>query len=53
MNFNNKVFESAVRYIDADTQELQILRENKGRTGIYQWSYKETGKIYRFSDKFK
>ncbi len=46
MNFNNKVFEPVVIYIDVDTLKSQILKVNKGKAGIYQWTHKESNKIY-------
>nr|YP_009568430.1 hypothetical protein [Drechslerella brochopaga]QBL02512.1 hypothetical protein [Drechslerella brochopaga] len=33
-------------YENADTQKLQILNENKNKSGIYQWKNIETGKTY-------
>jgi len=33
-------------YENADTQKMQILKENKGKSGVYRWVNKETGKSY-------
>jgi|SRR5690606_10474746 len=33
-------------YSNADTDKLQILSDNKGKAGIYQWTHKESGKKY-------
>ena len=33
-------------YSNADTQKLQILKENKGKSGVYRWVNKETGGSY-------
>jgi group I intron endonuclease len=33
-------------YSNADENKLQILLDNKGKTGIYQWTHLESGKIY-------
>src|SRR5690606_35701187 len=31
---------------NVDTEKLQILLDNKAKSGIYQWTHKESGKIY-------
>jgi uncharacterized protein YqjF (DUF2071 family) len=33
-------------YSNAETDKLQIFTDNKGKTGIYLWTHKESGKIY-------
>jgi hypothetical protein len=33
-------------YANADIQKMQILKENKGKSGVYRWVNKETGKSY-------
>jgi group I intron endonuclease len=33
-------------YSNANTDKSTILLDNKNRTGIYQWTHKESGKIY-------
>src|SRR5688572_7336099 len=33
-------------YNNADTDKLQILTENKGKSGIYQWTHIESNKSY-------
>ena len=33
-------------YYNIETEKPQILSDNKGKTGIYQWKHKESGKIY-------
>jgi group I intron endonuclease len=35
-----------VVYNNADTQKTSILSENRGKSGVYRWIYKETGKFY-------
>ena len=38
-------------YINADIQKLDILRDNKNKSGIYCWENKITGKLYIGSAK--
>lgn len=33
-------------YSNSDTQKVQILQENKGKSGIYRWTNLENGKSY-------
>jgi group I intron endonuclease len=33
-------------YTNAETDKSQILSDNKGKAGIYQWTHKKSGKIY-------
>ena|SRR5690606_7107214 len=33
-------------YNNAETDKLQILSDNKGKAGIYQWTHLESGKKY-------
>jgi group I intron endonuclease len=33
-------------YNNAETDKLQILSDNKGLSGIYMWTHKESGKLY-------
>jgi len=35
-----------ILYNNAETEKLQILSDNKGKTGIYMWIHKESGKRY-------
>jgi hypothetical protein len=35
-----------ILYNNAETDKLQILSDNKGKTGIYMWIHKESGKRY-------
>jgi group I intron endonuclease len=48
--FNSDVLLSlsipAVTYNNAEGEKNTVLTENKGKAGIYQWTYKELGKIY-------
>jgi hypothetical protein len=44
-NSNNK-FTPAVIYSNALIAKSQILKDNKGKTGIYQWTHLESGKFY-------
>lgn len=37
---------SIIIYSNAETDKLQILKDNKGLSGVYKWQHKETGKIY-------
>jgi len=37
---------SAIIYNNTDTSKSQILKDNFDRTGIYQWTHIESGKIY-------
>ncbi|BDC33828.1 hypothetical protein EMPS_mp15 (mitochondrion) [Entomortierella parvispora] len=43
---NNTIFSPIVFYDNTNTDKSRILSENKGKTGIYQWTHKESGKIY-------
>lgn len=45
-NNNNGSFMPVIIYDNADIDKLQILSSNKGKTGIYQWKHKGSGKIY-------
>jgi len=43
-------------YSNADENKLQILLDNKGKTGIYQWTHKESalaGRLGSFKIYFK
>lgn len=31
-------------YLNADTDKLQILKDNKGKAGVYLFTHKESGK---------
>jgi hypothetical protein len=45
--FQDSVLAAAgIIYLNAETDKKTILLENKGRAGIYQWTHKESGKIY-------
>ena len=33
-------------YLDADLQKVSIVKDNKGKAGIYRWTNKNNGKIY-------
>jgi len=51
MNFstnstNGNNIKPAVVYDNADTQKLQILKENKNKSGVYRWVNIETGESY-------
>lgn len=35
-----------ILYNNAETERLQILSDNKRKTGIYMWIHKESGKTY-------
>lgn len=43
---NKGSFSPFIIYNNADTEKLIILKDNAGKTGIYQWTHKESGKIY-------
>jgi|ERR1700761_5650202 len=38
--------QSVIIYSNAEIERLQILSDNKGKTGIYLWTHKESGKMY-------
>jgi len=40
------LYEPVIVYSNADTDKLQILTDNKGKTGIYLWIHKELNKKY-------
>src|SRR5690349_16541872 len=37
---------AVIIYSNAETDKLQILKDNKGKAGIYQWTHIESGKTY-------
>lgn len=43
---NNTTFILIVFYDNINTDRSRILSDNKEKTGIYQWTHKESGKIY-------
>jgi len=44
---NNGNLSATIRvYLNAETDKSTILSDHKGKTGIYQWTHKESGKIY-------
>jgi hypothetical protein len=45
-NNNNGSLVPVIIYNNADIDRLKILSDNKGKTGIYQWTHNESGKIY-------
>jgi hypothetical protein len=52
-NKNLNYLGSVVSYSNAYTLKKQILSENKGKSGIYHWINRESGKTYIGSYKFK
>jgi hypothetical protein len=59
-NNKNPITPVAV-YLDAAASKSQILKDNKGKSGVYRWTNKENGKTYigssvdigrRFSEYF-
>lgn len=42
----NGSFTPVIIYDNADTNKVMILRDNKGKTGVYQWTHKESGRVY-------
>jgi group I intron endonuclease len=42
----NGSFTLVIIYDNADTNKVMILKDNKGKARIYQWTHKESGKIY-------
>lgn len=44
-NKNNNLF-VPITYLNAETDKKKILKENKGKTGIYQWTHKDSNKRY-------
>jgi hypothetical protein len=43
---NNGSFVPVIIYNNAKTDKSRILSDLKGKAGIYQWTYKESGKFY-------
>jgi len=39
-------FVPLITYDNAETDKDRILKDNKGKTGIYQWTHRESGKVY-------
>jgi group I intron endonuclease len=42
----NLLTAAVIVYSNAETDKSKILFDNKGKTGIYQWTHKGSGKIY-------
>lgn len=42
----NGSFTPVIIYDNADTNKVMILKDNKGKAGVYQWTHKESGKFY-------
>jgi group I intron endonuclease len=42
----NLPHQPVIIYNNADTERLQILKDNKGKSGLYLWTHRETGKRY-------
>lgn len=40
----NLPYQPIIIYNNADIERLQILKDNKGQSGIYLWTHKESGK---------
>ena len=45
-NLNENNIKPVAVYKNADTQKLEILQENKNKSGIYRWINKINGKTY-------
>jgi len=45
-NNNNGSFVPAIIYNNVDINKSEILSDNKGKTGIYMWTHKESNKTY-------
>jgi group I intron endonuclease len=43
---NNISFVPVIIYNNVDTDKLKILKDNRGKAGIYKWTHKESGKSY-------
>ena len=41
-----KIVVPAATYLNSDTQKLDILNNNQGKTGVYRWTSRESGKSY-------
>lgn len=41
-----KIVVPAATYLNSDTQKLDILNQNQGKTGVYRWTSRESGKSY-------
>jgi group I intron endonuclease len=46
MEFVFSIFVPIMIYPDAELCKYQILKDGKGKTGIYQWEHKKSNKIY-------
>lgn len=45
-NYSKKGFPSTQIYLNADKDKLEILMDNKRKTGIYLWTHNESGNTY-------
>jgi hypothetical protein len=45
-NLSKKGYPSSQVYFNADTDKLDIIKDNKGKTGIYLWTHISSGKTY-------
>ena len=45
-NLPKKGYPSSQVYLNADTDKLDIIKDNKGKTGIYLWTHISSGNTY-------
>src|SRR5690606_18713159 len=45
-SLDKKRYPSSLVYLNADTDRLDIITDNKGKAGIYLWTHKDSGKVY-------
>ena len=46
MNNSNNKTPAVIVYSNPESDKLKILSDTKGKAGIYQWTHRESGKIY-------
>src|SRR5690242_16413417 len=46
MEFLFSIIVPVIIYQNPETDKTNILLDNKGKTGVYQWKHNESGKIY-------
>ena len=45
-SLDKKRYPSSLVYLNADTDRLDFITDNKGKAGIYLWTHKDSGKVY-------
>lgn len=46
INKNHIYFVAIITYSNASTDKNKIMKDNKGKAGIYMWTHIESGRIY-------